>query len=798
MDDQRGSIPAEGSQAAVPPPLPPGPNAPWSTQQRVRLEHEWRQLERNFAYHPAVKVTPLGGDPPAQFQVELQCRTLYVQEDGQLGYLDTPAIHIWLPPGYPHEAPVVRPLQAVFHPNVTLESILIPPPWEATRTLVQVIQQVGALLAYLTYDPWNVWNPAAMDWLTANAAYLPTDPDVNFSPTADGEPLERIARHGERTLSELRRQLHDTTEKLLGREDPPTAEQIEEFSQRTRLALNLFMEEDIPEGLRTTAAELNAWAEALPESAPTFEGLRQRHLAAAAALQAAGKLAESRRVLIKELAEFEGLVQIKPSVDPGEAIDQLPELPRMQALASEFRVVVGEAEKRLATVRARLAVLAPPDPRLALSKSLLEQRIEAEMGRVASVTQDAIDKSDSAIETITPTLDRARDELAVFDRVIGWKEYAQLTGKARETVERVRHWGAAGVQAYFVENEGGVFGPFEFEQRLDLGESALAVRNVGRSGIEVFDINSGRRLGRSDTGTVTIKLPGGEPGIRFATTFRVTARCDDLWLQLEYLARQITELTARQVKPMEAPRSKSWASEFLAVLTAPVALEGFVEEARRGAVQWNALVSDLKAVRRYKERLTTQYLLERQAEMIPRFKRRAAEQRQKLDEANVRIADIFSRSQRDLESGLPMIPPRLAKDYETACVRRDNAQEEIARLDDLLELAADQIKPRLASPALYGSDRVPVLSALGQLPEALTSRYEALSDFEMHATIGYLEQELGQKLRPEGPMSGLRPAGGAATTEAPVGRDPDVLFAEEAPEEPAAQSGDEVGWTKRP
>jgi hypothetical protein len=234
------------------------------------------------------------------------------------------------------------------------------------------------------------------------------------------------------------------------------------------------------------------------------------------------------------------------------------------------------------------------------------------------------------------------------------------------------------------------------------------------------------------------------------------------------------------------------------VLTAPVALEGFVEEARRGALQCNALVSDLKAVRRYKERLTTQYLLERHAEMTPRFKRRAAEMRQKLDEANVRIADIFSRSQRDLESGLPMIPPRLAKDYETACVRRDNAQEEIARLADVLEVAADQIKPRLATPALYGSDRVPALVALGSLPEALTSRSEALSDFEMQATIGYLEQELGQKLRPEAPMSGLRPAGAPVITDVPVARDPEVLFAEEAAEEPAAQSGDEVGWTKRP
>jgi ubiquitin-protein ligase len=749
MDQKAGATPAQNAESAWY--AAPQPPTPWSAQQLVRLEHEWRQLQRHFAFHPIVKVTPLSGNPPAEYQVELHCRTLYVQEDGQLGYLDAPAIHIWLPPGYPHEAPVVRPLHAIFHPNVTLESILIHPPWEPTRTLVQVVQQVGALLAYLTYDPWNVWNATAMEWLTANATYLPTDPGANFSPTVDGEPLERISRNGEKTLAEWREKLGQMTDSLIKRDEPPGAQDVVRFCERARLALNLFLEEDVPESLRSQAAELDAWAESLPETTMTFEGLRQRHLAAAAALQSAGKVAESRRVLIKELAEFEGLVQGRPSVDPGEAIDQLPDLPRMQALASEFRVVVTEAQKRLATARTRLTVLSPPDPRLALTKaSLLEQRIESEMGRVASVTQDAIDKSDSAIETIAPTLERAKDELAAFERVIGWKEYAQLADRSRDLVHRIENWGGAAVQAYFVENEGGVFGPFEFEQRLDLGESALAVRNPARTTIEVFEINNGRRLGHADSGTVTIKLPGGERGVRFATTFRMTARCDDLWVQLEYLTRQIAHLVATQTKPLTAERAKSWATEFLSVITAPAALEGFIEEARQGGIRRDAIAADLKAVCRFKERLATQYLLERHAEMTPRFKRRIAEMRERRNEANSRIADIFSRSQRDLGSGLPMIPAGLAKDYEAMCVRRDDAQVEIARLEDLLELAAEQIRPRLASAALWGSDQVPSLCALGPLPDSLTSRTESLSEFEMLATIGYLEQELGAQLRPDG------------------------------------------------
>src|SRR5205085_56684 len=145
-----------------------------------------------------------------------------VREDGQLDYIMAPTVHVWLPPGYPHEPPVVRPGQALFHPNVTMEGIWVNPPWDPSRTLAQLVQQVGAALAYHTYDPWNVWNPTAMEWAAANGAYLPTDPAANYSPNAGGEPLGRICQNGPKTVELLREQMGTLCASLVGLEEPPS------------------------------------------------------------------------------------------------------------------------------------------------------------------------------------------------------------------------------------------------------------------------------------------------------------------------------------------------------------------------------------------------------------------------------------------------------------------------------------------------------------------------------------------------------------------------------------------------
>jgi hypothetical protein len=694
------------------------------------------------------------GNPPAEYKVEFRARTLYIRDDGKLDYIDTPTVHIWLPPGYPHEAPVVRPVEALFHPNITMDGIGVNPAWEPTRTLAQLVQQVGAVLAYHTYDPWNVWNPAAMEWATANANYLPTDPAANFTPNAGGEPLGRICQNGKATLEDLRAQLHAICTALVAADqEPPSVYEVKRFAERVRLTTNLFLDDDVPESLRTLATELDQWAEALPSVTMVFDGLRQRHIACAAALTAAGKLAESRRAMLKEMSAFSELVRVTPAGDPYQAMGQLPPLAKMQAAQMTFRVVSAEAEKRLMSARARMTALSNPEERPGVSHSaLLEQVIDAEMKRAKASVAEAREKVKAAITTGAPTIERAKDELLTFGRVIGWREYGDLTGKSRELVGRIKAWGSAGVQAYFVENEGGVFGPFEFEQRLDLGESSLAVRNTGRTAIEVFDLKTGGKLAQSDTGETTIQLPGSDEGVSYETTFRMTARCDDLWMQLEYLTRQISERLGRLSKPAAAPRAESWARAFDEVFSKPASLVRFTQETRDGMLERDTLVTDLKQLARYKERMTTQFLLERYMEMVPRFRKNQAEAQAQLQDANQRIAHIFARSQRDVETGHPMIPTKLAADYDHQTKRRDDAQRKIDRLQRRFDLAVAQIRPRLASPAFYGGATPPSPASLAPLPPHLLERAPTLRTEAVGAMVSALGHALKTTLLPDKPV----------------------------------------------
>ena len=87
----------------------------------------------------------------------------------------------------------------------------------------------------------------------------------------------------------------------------------------------------------------------------------------------------------------------------------------------------------------------PVEARMNPSHSeLLERLLDAEVARAAGAVADAREKVESAVTTIAPTIERARDELATFERILGWREFADLSAKGRALVDRVVAWGSGG------------------------------------------------------------------------------------------------------------------------------------------------------------------------------------------------------------------------------------------------------------------------------------------------------------------------------------------------------------------
>ncbi len=251
---------------------PTADNKPqWSAQQLVRLENEWRRLQRSFAYHPQVRIIPLAGNPPTEYQVEYRLRTVVLEETGQLVYSDSCSVHFWLPPAFPYEPPLVRPISGIFHPNVTADGISLRKCWTSTTsTLAEVVIAVGMMACYQDWDDQDLVDEHAWQWVVANPQILPLDPDANLASEAGGDPLARICRFGPRTIDQIRSQLKQMCDSLLAAEGAPSAGETTTFVERTRQGLSLFLDEDIPQEMRSPASELDDFARELRSSEPIW------------------------------------------------------------------------------------------------------------------------------------------------------------------------------------------------------------------------------------------------------------------------------------------------------------------------------------------------------------------------------------------------------------------------------------------------------------------------------------------------------------------------------------------------
>lgn len=163
-----------------------------------RLQSDYEAVRRLARLHPRVHVEGVVGRPPERYRLVLTVRSLR-EKGGRILLAQKHRLEITLPHGYPRDAPICRMLTPVFHPNIAPHVVCIGDHWSAAESLDLMIQRVGEMLAFQSYNVKSPLNGAAAKWVEENIDRLPTDRQEFF---VDLVVAERdVARNASRQCS---------------------------------------------------------------------------------------------------------------------------------------------------------------------------------------------------------------------------------------------------------------------------------------------------------------------------------------------------------------------------------------------------------------------------------------------------------------------------------------------------------------------------------------------------------------------------------------------------------------------
>ena len=140
-----------------------------------QLADDYGQLKELIELYPHISILRVEGDPPDHYEIEYRVRG-YVREDsGEVGIGATHQVRISLPFGYPHFAPIAKPLTPIFHPDVDPAAIRIADRWQQNPSLPDLVLLIGEMICGKVASLDEPFNREAADWYAAHQDQLPLD-----------------------------------------------------------------------------------------------------------------------------------------------------------------------------------------------------------------------------------------------------------------------------------------------------------------------------------------------------------------------------------------------------------------------------------------------------------------------------------------------------------------------------------------------------------------------------------------------------------------------------------------------
>lgn len=152
---------------------------------RLKADHE--ALRRLANLHPKIEIEGVFGNPPERYRLRLKVTSL--REHGET--LETATEHrleVIMPKGYPRDAPLCRMLTPVFHPNIAPHAVCVGDNWTAGEPIDLLIQRVGEILAFQSYNIKSPLNGRAAQWVDEHRDRIPVDPEEFFVDLSQAPP----------------------------------------------------------------------------------------------------------------------------------------------------------------------------------------------------------------------------------------------------------------------------------------------------------------------------------------------------------------------------------------------------------------------------------------------------------------------------------------------------------------------------------------------------------------------------------------------------------------------------------
>jgi len=153
----------------------------------MRLQSDYEAVRRLAHLHGRIDVEGVSGKPPDRYRLVLAVRSLREKGD-RIVIAKQHRLEVVLPRGYPRDAPVCRMLTPVFHPNIAPHAVCVGDHWSAAESLDVLIQRVGEMLAFQSYNIKSPLNGRAAQWVEMNERRLPIDAEEFFVDLATATP----------------------------------------------------------------------------------------------------------------------------------------------------------------------------------------------------------------------------------------------------------------------------------------------------------------------------------------------------------------------------------------------------------------------------------------------------------------------------------------------------------------------------------------------------------------------------------------------------------------------------------